>query len=62
MLGLTFWFFLASSRCFVHMGTACFSGLTVMYKNLGSFGVPQTGHVLWALFWLEHYFSNLLEK
>ena len=39
---------LVSPWCFVHMGSSGLSGLPVVYKTLGSSGVPPAGHALWS--------------
>ena len=41
-------FFLVSSWCLVHMGSFGFAELPVVHINLGYFGVPPSGHALWA--------------
>ena len=38
--------FLVSSWCLVHMGSPSFSGLPIMYRDLGYLGVPPAGHAL----------------
>ena len=51
--------FLASSRCPVHMESASFASLPVVYRAWVTSGVPPGGHALWAEVGEEHYLCNL---